>query len=390
MPTNHLIFSVFLVLFLNCMLQAQDRHNIEHLIQSEAFNKERKIRVFLPERYFRDTSTSFLVTYVLDAHSDQLWNMTKGNIGYLVSMYSVIPMIVVGINSDNRGSEFRPPSTELSAHLKNEVFPLIEQNYRVNSFRTIIGHSWGGAFVGNTLFSDARDMFDAYIGISPSFDYADDLILNNADSMLSAPTSFKKFFYASAGNVGMREIEAGRDVGVMDSIISEHPNVGLSWMAKPYPGYDHWHVVVPSINDGLIAMSRNYFVDQKLMEDFVFNTDVDLRSQIENYYEEKQKNFGYTFRASAPYYKFVGDDFRDTGDFENAIVVYKMALELDPENVRAFVNLADTYHKMNEKELAIVALKRSQELLEKQKESLSEGFYRDISKWVVDKLDGYK
>jgi predicted alpha/beta superfamily hydrolase len=146
---------------------AQNKSEIEHTVTSEVFGKERKVKVFLPNRYQRDSISKFAVTYVLDAQHQIFWDAAKGNIGYMVDNYSVMPMIVVGVVSDSRGPEFNPKSTKLQTHLQNEIFPLIEKNYRTDGFRAIVGHSWGGAFVGNTIFSEKRDMFDAYIGISP-------------------------------------------------------------------------------------------------------------------------------------------------------------------------------------------------------------------------------
>ena len=172
---------------------AQKDTEIEHLINSTVFEKERKVRVFLPERYFRDTTATLAVTYVLDAQSDRFWNAVTGNGGYLVNNYSVMPMIFVGIVSDDRGSEFDPDSFMLQDHIEKEVFPLIEKEYRTDNFRAILGHSWGGAFVGNTLFSNRKDMFNGYIGISPSFGDTDNIIKKNAEGLLKDNTTFGKY-----------------------------------------------------------------------------------------------------------------------------------------------------------------------------------------------------
>ena len=129
-----LIGTVLIIHLFSSTLFAQDKQNIEHKFYSEAFQKERRVRVFLPERYFKDTTQQFIVTYILDAQSDALWEMAKGNIGYMVRNYSVIPMIAIGIVSDNRGDEFDPDETTLNKHLREEVFPLIENTYRVRHF----------------------------------------------------------------------------------------------------------------------------------------------------------------------------------------------------------------------------------------------------------------
>jgi len=257
---------------------AQTESEIEHTITSEVFGKERKIKVFLPNRYRRDTISNFAVTYVLDAQHQIFWDAAKGNIGYMVDNYSVMPMIVVGVVSDNRDPEFNPKSDKLQNHLKNEIFPLIEKNYRTDGFRAIVGHSWGGAFVGNTMFSDKRDMFDAYIGISPSFGDKDNIIVKRADSLLKNNAKFGKYLYFSHGDVGRREIEFAGYVNSIDSLLKKYPNNTIAWQPRPIERVGHWQIVGPSICDGLISMSRNYFADQKVMEDFAKNGD--LKTQL--------------------------------------------------------------------------------------------------------------
>ena len=221
-----------------------------------------------------------MVTYVLNPHSDAFWNMAKSNIGYLANNYCVIPMITVGIVSDNRGSEFAPPATTLQDHFKNEVFPLIEKNYRTEPFKAIIGHSWGGNFIGTTIFSENRDLFDAYIGISPSFGDTNSHVVRKADSLLKLKTKFKKYLYLSHGNVGRREAEFGGYVAQIDSLLKKYPTPSIIWQPRLIDRTDHWQIVIPSFSDGLISMSRNYFADQQVIEQLSEKGSNNLKLQI--------------------------------------------------------------------------------------------------------------
>ncbi len=366
---------------------AQDKANIEHIIQSEVFGKQRVIKIFLPQRYLKDASSTFMVTYILDAQSDELWNMAKSNIAYMVSQHSVIPMIVVGIVSENRGKEFTPPNTQLQQHLQNEVFPLISQKYRVKDFRAVIGHSRGGAFVIGALFSDHKDLFDAYIGISPSFGGQDEFILNTVEAMLKANTVFKKYLYLSHGDVGGAEIKYAANVATIDSLIKKYPNKSLLWKSKLFEGADHWQQVIPSINDGLVSMSRNYFADQKVIQDLAKESKSDLKKQIEDYYLNNKSQFGFAQKTSSGDLKYAAEDFRDREEYTNSIVLFKMALAEKPDDLNIYLGLADTYDKMQEKELAAETFTKTLELLEQQKNSVDEGFYTNVSKWLNEKLD---
>ena len=381
---------LLLFFFVSLFTQAQNTSNIEHILPSEAFGKERKVHVFLPERYHKDSTSTYIVTYILDAQSEEFWNMAKSNIGYLVNGYSTIPTIAVGIVSDNRGEEFSPPATLLQNHFRNEVFPLIESNYRVENFRVVIGHSWGGNFIGTTLFGANRDLFDAYIGISPSFGDTDSYVVKKADSLLKAGTNFKKYLYLSYGNVGRREHVFGKYVNQIDSLLNKYPNPSLAWQPREIDGTDHWQIVIPSINDGLISMSRNYFADQKVIENLSKKSPNNLKAAIANFYNEKEQTFGYTHKPTSKYLDFVGNDFRDMDDYQTALVLYKMALEQSPNDVKVYVNLSDTYDKSGNKKLAKESFLITQQLLEQQKSDLSDNFYTGVSKWVREKLEEYK
>ena len=380
------IIQILLLLFISQSMLAQDEQNITHIIPSKAFEKDRTIKVHLPQRYLSDTITKFAVTYVLDAQSDNFWNMAKSNISYLVGSYAVIPMIVVGISSDNRGSEFTPPCNTLNDHLRNEVFTLIAEKYRVNDFKTIIGHSWGGLYVGDALFGKNADMFDSYLALSPSFDYNDNIIVHRADSVLRARTSFKKSFYYTVGDLGRIEYENAPPAILLDSILKTHPNTTLDWQFKRMINHDHWTLVISSINEGLINLSRNYLIDTKVIADFVKINKTNIKTQIEVFYKNKQTNFGYIYEPSGKYFRYLADDYRDIEKYDIAMQIYQYAVAKSPDEITINMNIADTYHKMKNTSQEKMALEKTIALLEAQKADLKERFYTNCLKWAKDRL----
>ena len=383
--------SLVIFLTLICLnARAQDNSNIEYIVDSTAFGKDRTIKVFIPARYHQDSTSTYIVTYVLDAQSDEFWNMAKSNIAYMVNQYSVIPMLVVGIVSDNRSKEFSMPATQLQQHLKNEVFPLIESKYRVKDFRVIVGHSRGGAFVANTLFSDNNGLFDGYIGISPSLGHHNNATLEKAASMLKANSVFKKYLYLSYGDVGGSEKKVGEGVQAIDALIKKYPNKSLAWKSRLIKGTDHWQLVIPSLSDGLISMSRNYLADQQVIGDFASQPDGELKQQIKQFYLDKDTHFGFAEKQTPDYLRYIAEDFRDTGNYKNAVVLFKMALEEVPDDIKVNLSLADTYEKMQEKDLANEYFKKTLALLEQQQDSVDENYYFNVSNWLKGKLNQSK
>jgi predicted alpha/beta superfamily hydrolase len=389
---------LFLLSFSISIFSQDPIQDYEHIIQSEAFDKERKIHVFLPARYFRDTTEKFTVTYVLDAHYDQLWNMMKSNIDYLVDSRSVFPMIVVGIQAQNRGKEFTPPSIPLREHLEKEVFPLIEKNYRVNDFRTIVGHSRGGLFVGDVLFSKDKDMFNAYLAISPVLAYKN-IIYNRADSMLQAPTDFRKYLFCSYGSVGEREVAFGGQVQHLDSIYNAHPTLSLVFQQQQIVGMDHWSVVIPSLNIGLVNMCRNYWADQKVIEDFAKDTTASkiqkgvypklIKDKVAQFNQIQQENFDYHYEAGPRYLRFVAEDFIELGDYNTALQLYNWVAESNPESWRTELSLAYINRLKKDYPTAVEHYKLSLKYLEQNKAQENKKLYESMKKNLNSKIEKY-
>ena len=382
-------FLILLSLIFN-LLVGQEQQYFEHSIKSSHFEAERKVKVFLPDRYLRDTTGEFAVMFVLDAQYEPFWQMAKGNISYMVTSYTILPSIIVGIHSENRGSDFEPPATALRKHIKEEVIPLIKENYRVNDFRAVIGHSWGGAFVGSTLFSEDRDLFAAYIGISPSFDANDFSIIKAGSEMLSDGKALNKYLYASVGDIGYREIENQEGVRRMDSLLEVHGSSGITYDQQVFKGQDHWGCVILSISDGLTKMSREVFADQHLMQEMLENSEKPIKDQLAAFNQKAEEQYGFHFEPTAGYFQFVANDLREQDQLMDAVALYKMALELDPEHARATVNLADAYDKLKMEKEAKAAFERTLILLEEQKDSLTESFYTNVKKWAQEKVEGLK
>ena len=71
---------------------------------------------------------------------------------------------------------------------------------------------------------------------------------------------------------------------------------------------------------------------------------------------------GYTQRGQLGGYITRGDAYYSQGKYDLAIIVYKKALELDPENVYALNNIGDAYYKQGKYDLAISAYKKALEM----------------------------
>jgi hypothetical protein len=200
--------------------------------------------------------------------------------------------------------------------------------------------------------------------------------------------TFGKYLYLSHGDVGRREIEFAGYVNSIDSLLKKYPNKTIAWQPRPIARVGHWQIVGPSLCDGLLSMSRNYFADQKILEDFAKKGAI--QPQLAQFNKTQKETFGYIHEASIGYFNFVGNDFRSQKKYATAVEVYKLGLAKKPEDVRLHVSICDSYDRMNNKELAKPMFLKTKKLLEAQKADFSDKYYKDHMEWIDEKLKSFE
>ena len=154
---------------------------------------------------------------ILDAQDEAKMNLVRGNIPFLA--FGVFDPLVVGIKTNplKRGYDFLPECKEnetilkrgdnlggadaLIHYIKTDLLPSLENEF--GSFRTkaIIGWSLGGSFV-NYLFLKDNDLLDAYVAISPNFEYDKFQFVELYNNFNFSDILNNKFLYMCIGDEG--------------------------------------------------------------------------------------------------------------------------------------------------------------------------------------------
>jgi len=185
------------------------------MIRSAVLNEERELRISKPRSYDQ-SQASYPVLYVLDG--DLNFHVTAEIVRYL-SAYSLIPeMIVVGVWNTDRNRDMTPnkPKEEGARYgtaggadnflrfLGEEAIPFIEQSYRAQPGRTIVGHSLSGLLAVHALLA-RPELFSATIAISPAlwwnkFEYFDKI-----QAYYQSHPSLEKALYVSLADESEKE-----------------------------------------------------------------------------------------------------------------------------------------------------------------------------------------
>lgn len=206
---KQLSFTLFLS-FLYCALHAQPGNPIVigHIdsIHSKILGEQRKIWVYVPNS---DDSAVYAkqrypVVYLLDG--DAHFFSVAGMIRQLSSVNgnTICPqMIVVGIPNTDRTRDLTPTHLDAAppfmdsaasktsgggekfiSFIEKELILHIDSLYPTEPYRMLIGHSFGGLTVTNTLIHRPR-LFNAYVAIDPSMWWDHQKLLHEAKLALA-------------------------------------------------------------------------------------------------------------------------------------------------------------------------------------------------------------
>lgn len=188
-------------------------------IQSEVLAEKRVLSIYLPEGYSEIDTTRYPVIYLLDGSADEDFIHIVGLVQFnsFEWIHLVPKSIVVGIATVDRRRDFTFPtsiqedkknypttgqSARFISFLEKELQPYIEQKYKTNDSKTIIGQSLGGLLETEILFTKPR-LFNKYIIVSPSLWWDNGSILERKTGIEDPDFDQPTQIYIAVGKEGL-------------------------------------------------------------------------------------------------------------------------------------------------------------------------------------------
>jgi predicted alpha/beta superfamily hydrolase len=232
-------------------------------LKSSATGRDYDIYIRLPGEYAQDREKKYPVLYVLDGQWD--FKLLDSIYGGLYFDGFVPEMIIVGItySGDNpdynalRAMDYTPvrdPFTPGSgdapkflAFLKEELFPLIESNYQVDtSQRVLMGSSYGGTFTLYAMFTEPT-LFAGYVAASPAVPYGDNFAFKQEAEYANSHEDLPVRLFLSVG-----ELEPlAWPVHEFMKVLSERNYPGLQMETRTIEGERHAGNKPEAFNRGL-------------------------------------------------------------------------------------------------------------------------------------------
>lgn len=218
-------------------------------ITSTFVQEERVINVWTPPGY-EQSDEPFPVLYMPDGGIKEDFPHIANTLAELIAEGQIPPHMLVGIENTVRGRDLTGAS-QIEAHaeygipmddgaqsfrafITNELVPEINQRYRTNSQKGIIGESLAGLFVVET-FLLTPEAFDFYIAMDPSLWWNEGYLVNQTDSLLhQLPDRAIKLWFAGSS---VKDISTYTKR--LAGILEQNPTPNLTWTYSDEPKEKH-------------------------------------------------------------------------------------------------------------------------------------------------------
>ena len=313
---------------------------LEQKIHSKIFHGDRNISIYLPDGYSdpADSATRYPVMYLFDAQFKPYFSMVTSMIEYYEQSEMGVPLIVVGIHTEDRWNEFAPipageqkgqneGSNQLHNFLADEVSPFVDSSYRTTGFRIGVGHSLGGTFAVNEALHEPS-IFQAIIAASPNLTMGDEQILATTGQFYTQQPDNHRFLFIRGGDVGATEKLFTPCTSRLDSITKQHPLTDMTWDFKILNGKDHMTTFIPTFDDGYRALSSRLQLSTETLLTLANDTSMDIVQQIERFHARASLLTGSLEAPSAGKWNSYGYALFQNGKYDAAHAVYESAASL--------------------------------------------------------------
>lgn len=349
-------------------------------MHSGVLDEDRTYHVSLPASYGWAKDRRYPVLYVLDA----AWHFqhTAASVGYLAAHGEIPEMIVVAIDSTKRVRDFTQSdwpagwiggggAANFRRFLGTELIPAIERAYRTDGFRVLSGHSAGGQFALYCLTVEPP-LFRAYLALSPSLDWDDNLPQRSLESSFEATRELKSFVYVA------RSDDSGRALADYERLVEtleKRAPKGLRWQSQAYP--DETHVSLPLLAqiDGLRQLYAGYRFHDDMLEKGI--------GYAQAHFQSVSKTVGWDLPVPEEVLNSLGYAALERGQIEDALALFRRNAEANPSSANAHDSLADGYAKGGMWQEALAASTRAAQLAEEQKHPNRAYFAEQARKMAV-------
>lgn len=322
---------------------------------SEKLNEDRKLKILLPKGYSDNDKKAYPIVLVLDA--DYMFELVAGNTDYYSYWEEIPEVIVVGVNQSETRFEDVMYSEQNSLPIENgakffeflgmEVIPYIQNKYKTEPFKVVVGHGETANFINYYLLKE-QPLFNAYITISPNL--APDMI-NYLGESIENITS-KIFYFLATSDDDVPQIKTASDA--LNVRLKDVKNENFNYNFQSFEGSGHYTLPSHAIPKALESI---FLVFQPITKKEYTETILKLEGSLVDYLVEKYQTindlFGINKQIILNDFKAIEAAIEKTKGYEYFEALSKLAKKEHPNTMLGHYYLARFYEQTGEPKKAM-------------------------------------
>jgi hypothetical protein len=329
---------------------------------STVLGEDRIVFVRVPPGY-ANSDAAYPVLYLTDG--DVYVNEIGSVADFLAANDRMPGVIIVGTVQSDRFRDLTPTHADIKKRdgtivfrvptsggadaflkfLETELAPNIQKRYRTEPFRILVGHSLGGLFALHALISRPT-IFQAYIAVSPSLEWDDEVVLRSAERFFASTKQLKATLLVSSSDEGGIVSRFDDDLQQLRRIFESHPLPGFTWDSLVMKDEDHNSGVLRAHYAGL----RKIFSGWQMPRDSQ-TLPVGGLPGIEEHYRQLSEQFGYDISAERAI-NDLGYQLLAFNKADDALAAFKRNVQLYPNSANVYNSLADYYEAIGQVDAA--------------------------------------
>jgi len=326
-------------------------------IDSKNLGETREVFIYTPEGYAA-SNDNYPVLYVLDGETHFFTSSALSN--FYARNQQIPNLIVVAIPNipGTRNRDFTPPTREVSdnlggadnfiAFMRDELIPIIDENYRTHEFKLLFGHSLCGMFSIYTLFNHT-DLFDAFLTASPFLMWDDDYVVKQSAELVSESDFNGKSIFITIGD----------EPNYFDSLekltnMFEDNNTGLKWNYKKYLVDDHASIPVTTLSAGLGYVFSDWPLTQEVAMSGL--------DGIKELLSTREQKYGIKTELNEAVVNVIGYQLLQAEEIDKAIEVFEYNVDKYPNSSNVYDSIGDGYDAKGKKKKALKNYRKAVEL----------------------------
>lgn len=322
---------------------------------SEKLNEDRKLKILLPKGYSDNDKKAYPIVLVLDA--DYMFELVAGNTDYYSYWEEIPGVIVVGVNQSETRFEDVMYSEQNSLPIENgakffeflgmEVIPYIQNKYKTEPFKVVVGHGETANFINYYLLKE-QPLFNAYITISPNL--APDMI-NYLGESIENITS-KIFYFLATSDDDVPQIKTASNA--LNGRLKDVKNENFNYNFQSFEGSGHYTLPSHALPKALESI---FLVFQPITKKEYTETILKLEGSPVDYLVEKYQTindlFGINKQIILNDFKAIEAAIEKTKNYEYFEALSKLAKKEHPDTMLGHYYLARFYEQTGEPKKAM-------------------------------------